>query len=275
MPFDWFTIAAQTINFLALLWLLKRYLYHPILNGLDARERRLKKILDNANNKNIQAEKRKYEFECQQQELEEKRSSIIKKATIEANQERQKLFHSAQLAADNMLTKRLRALQDELRNLQHSVLIRNIDEVYATAEKILSELASTQLQHAMFEKFLFQLKNITNEQQPVFLSALKRANYLVLVRCAFELSDRDKNQMKQALETLLGEENSIGLSISFVHVPELIAGLEMSVSGWKLAWSVSHHIQRLKEQVHENIQQVQSRQQITPKKASSRSATAH
>ena len=36
MSIDWITVAAQLINFLVLVWLLKRFLYRPILNGIDA-----------------------------------------------------------------------------------------------------------------------------------------------------------------------------------------------------------------------------------------------
>jgi len=38
MSIDWITVLAQIVNFLVLIWLLKRYLYRPILNGIDARE---------------------------------------------------------------------------------------------------------------------------------------------------------------------------------------------------------------------------------------------
>lgn len=38
MSVDWITVLAQIVNFLVLVWLLKRYLYRPILNGIDARE---------------------------------------------------------------------------------------------------------------------------------------------------------------------------------------------------------------------------------------------
>ena len=38
MSIDWVTVLAQIANFLVLLWLLKRFLYRPILNGIDARE---------------------------------------------------------------------------------------------------------------------------------------------------------------------------------------------------------------------------------------------
>ena len=37
MLFDWFTIAAQLVNFLVLVWLLKRFLYKPILKAIDER----------------------------------------------------------------------------------------------------------------------------------------------------------------------------------------------------------------------------------------------
>jgi len=41
MLLDWFTIGAQALNFLILVWLLKHFLYKPILNAVDAREWRL------------------------------------------------------------------------------------------------------------------------------------------------------------------------------------------------------------------------------------------
>ena len=41
MLIDWFTVSAQAVNFLILVWLMKRYLYQPILVAIDAREKRI------------------------------------------------------------------------------------------------------------------------------------------------------------------------------------------------------------------------------------------
>jgi len=41
MLIDWFTVGAQVINFAILVWLLKRFLYKPILAAVDAREARI------------------------------------------------------------------------------------------------------------------------------------------------------------------------------------------------------------------------------------------
>ena len=51
MLIDWFTVGAQTINFLILVWLMKRFLYKPILHAIDAREERIAKELADADAK--------------------------------------------------------------------------------------------------------------------------------------------------------------------------------------------------------------------------------
>ena len=38
MLIDWFTVGAQVLNFLILVWLMKRFLYKPVLDAIDARE---------------------------------------------------------------------------------------------------------------------------------------------------------------------------------------------------------------------------------------------
>ncbi len=36
MLIDWFTVGAQVLNFLILVWLMKRFLYQPILRNRSA-----------------------------------------------------------------------------------------------------------------------------------------------------------------------------------------------------------------------------------------------
>ncbi|MEF9674151.1 hypothetical protein QNM99_26650 [Pseudomonas sp. PCH446] len=55
MLIDWFTVGAQILNFLILVWLLKRFLYHPILNAIDAREQRIAKELADADAEKTEA----------------------------------------------------------------------------------------------------------------------------------------------------------------------------------------------------------------------------
>jgi len=51
MLIDWFTVGAQALNFLILVWLMRRFLYRPILHAIDEREKRIVAELSNADAK--------------------------------------------------------------------------------------------------------------------------------------------------------------------------------------------------------------------------------
>ena len=52
-----FTVLAQLVNFLILVWLLKRFLYKPILHAIDEREKGIAAQLAQAEGKVAEAQK--------------------------------------------------------------------------------------------------------------------------------------------------------------------------------------------------------------------------
>ena len=63
MLIDWFTVVAQILNFLVLVWLLKRFLYKPVLDAIDAREKGIATKLADAEAKEAEALKEHQEFD--------------------------------------------------------------------------------------------------------------------------------------------------------------------------------------------------------------------
>src|ERR1700683_5217260 len=100
MLIDWFTVGAQAINFLILVWLMKRYLYKPILHAIDAREKRIAAELADADAKKAEAKKDRDEFQHKNEEFDKRRAALLSKATEEAKAERQRLMDEARKAAD-------------------------------------------------------------------------------------------------------------------------------------------------------------------------------
>src|SRR5690625_1258947 len=62
MEVDWFTVIAQILNFLVLVWLLKRFLYKPVLNAIDEREKKIASELEDAALHKAEARKEKEKF---------------------------------------------------------------------------------------------------------------------------------------------------------------------------------------------------------------------
>ena len=84
MGIDWFTFFAQIINFLILVWLLKRFLYQPILHAIDAREKRIAAELADADAKKAEAQKERDEFQHKNEEFDQQRAALLRQATDEA-----------------------------------------------------------------------------------------------------------------------------------------------------------------------------------------------
>ena len=96
MLIDWFTVGAQALNFLILVWLMRRFLYKPILHAIDEREKRIAAELSNADAKKAEAEKERDEFQNKNTEFDQQRAALLSKATDEAQAERQRLLDEAQ-----------------------------------------------------------------------------------------------------------------------------------------------------------------------------------
>ena len=66
MNINWFTVIAQVINFLILVWLLKKFLYKPILNAIDEREKKIADKIKDADAQKALAHKEEENFKKQQ-----------------------------------------------------------------------------------------------------------------------------------------------------------------------------------------------------------------
>ena len=95
MLIDWFTVAAQVVNFLILVWLLKRFLYKPVLAAIDEREKRIATQLQDAEKKKAEALKEQAEFQHKNEELDHQRVALLADAATAAKTEREKLIAAA------------------------------------------------------------------------------------------------------------------------------------------------------------------------------------
>ena len=160
MLIDWFTVGAQALNFIILVWLLKRFLYKPIRNAVDAREKRIAAELADADAKRIEAQKERDEYQHKNEAFDQQRAALLSKATDEANAERQRLLDDARKAADALSAKRQQELRSDADNLDQAIRRRTEQEVFAIARKALTDLATTSLEERMSEVFSRRLRTM-------------------------------------------------------------------------------------------------------------------
>jgi F-type H+-transporting ATPase subunit b len=251
MLIDWFTIVAQAINFLILAWLMKRFLYKPILDAIDAREKRIAAELADAATKKAEAQKDRDEFQHKNEEFDQQRAALLSKATDEAQAERQRLLDEARNAAASLSSKRQESLRNEEQNLHQAICRRTQQEVFAIVRKTLTDLAGTSLEERLGEVFNRRLRGLDGPAKAGLAEALKTAAEPALVRSVFDLP----TEQRAAIQNALNETFSAEIHVRFETAPDLISGIELTTNGQKVAWSIADYLASLEKGVVELLKE--------------------
>jgi len=264
MPIDWFTVIAQAINFLILVWLLKRFLYKPILHAIDQREKGIANQLAEAEAKKADAQKERDDFQHKNETFDQERAALLKKVTDEATAERQRLLDEARKDADSLRAKRQEELQNEQRNLSQEIIRWTQKEVFDITRKTLADLATASLEEKMSEAFVVRLRALSGLAKEQLAAALKSSAHPVRVCSAFDLPAAQRSAIDRAVKETFAAE----VQVQFETTPELISGIELSANGRKVAWSIADYLATLAksagELLHEDAKPTSSAKS-TPK----------
>jgi len=250
MLIDWFTVGAQALNFLLLVWLLKRFLYQPILDAISAREQRTALQLADAAAKQAAAIKERDEFNRKNAQFDSERAALFGKLTEEVKAEHQRLLEEARKDAEGLRSRLQDALRTEQQALGGEIARRTCEQVFAIARQALADLASTSLEDAMARTFIERLRALDQAERKLLAAAVASAPAAVLVRSAFDLPALQRTGIEQAIAEICGAP----AQLSYETVPGLVTGVELSANGRKLAWSVADYLGALQKSAGEMLQ---------------------
>ncbi|AKB78605.1 ATP synthase B chain [Methanosarcina horonobensis HB-1 = JCM 15518] len=240
---------------------MKRFLYKPILNAIDAREKRVADELANADTKKAEAEKEKEEFKHKNEEFDQQRSALLNKAKEDAKAERQRFFEEVRKEASDLRAKQQEALKNEEENLSQEIGRRTQQEIFSIARKVLEDLAGTSLEERAVDVFSQRMRTLNDEEKKQLASALGASLGQVLVRTAFDLPQEQRDSIKKTIKETLGIETQP----KFETVPDLISGIELTTDGQKVAWSIADYLTSLQKSIDELLkEQPRSKARIEP-----------
>jgi F-type H+-transporting ATPase subunit b len=249
MLIDWFTVGAQIVNFLILVWLLKHFLYKPILDAIDAREKKIAAELADADAKKAEAEKERTDFEDKNKAFDEQRNALLGKAADEAKAERERLIDQAKKDAESLRANQADVLREDQIRLGSEISLLAEKEVFAIARKTLTDLATVSLEERIGEVFTRRLRELDPKAKGLLGAALKNSSQPVLVRSAFDLPPGQK----AAIQNALNETFSAVVRIKFEDSQDAICGVELTANSQKVGWSISSYLTALSKKVSDLV----------------------
>ncbi len=247
MLIDWFTICAQMVNFIILVWLMQHFLYKPILHAIDAREKIIATKISDAEAEKTEAKKEFDKFQAKNDTFDKQRNDLLKKAQDEAKAESQRIVNEARKESEDLRKQRLSALQREQQLLNETISRKTREEVFSVSRKVLQDLAGIALEEQMSEAFMQQLRDLDGEKKEELAKILTKSSESSVISSAFALSDKQRN----AIEQILNEMFSDKIHVCFETKPELICGISLTTNGQKIAWSISDYLISLDSSVKE------------------------
>jgi len=249
MQINWFTVIAQIVNFIVLVWLLKRFLYKPILKAIDERENKIAGQIKDAEAKDAKAKKEQVEFARKNEAFDKEKKKLMDKAVAETNKEKEKLLEAARNEATVLQSKLENSLKEMKENLKRDIAQKTQEEVFAIARKTLADLASLSLEEQSANIFIKRLHDLKKEEKKKFIEAFKAGSNLILVQSAFDLPKKQQTDIQSAVNEIFDTKTQF----QFKTVPEIISGIELTSNGYKLAWSISEYLNSLQKSISETM----------------------
>jgi len=245
MLIDVFTVVAQIVNFLILVYLLKRFLFHRIIKIMDEREGQIAGRMKAADTAKDEAGKELEKQQSIRKDLEQRWDEMLAQAKKDARQKREAMVKDARGKIEEeekhwreaMLKQRTAFLRD-LRHL-------SCEQVCRVSRKVLSDLANETLENQLIDSFIAQLGQLDQKQKDDFIRVIQQDERKLKVNSSFKLTREKESEIRKSLEEMTGDK----ISIDFQVMPELICGIETRSEGKKISWNIENYLDGLEEQL--------------------------
>ncbi len=242
MLIDWFTVAAQVVNFIILALLLRRFLYRPVAEAIAGRKKKIADELAAADAVRQEAFRIKALYEENHRQLEARRHELLAVARQEADAEKALLMEEVRKETEEERNKLVRAFRDDRELIRHQISRMAREEVFTIARKTLTDLASRDLESYIFDEFLKHLEAPDALQEQQYRQMLISGPPAVVIRTAFGLTTAQQKAISSALNRLLYPNP---VRPSFEIKPELICGVEVQINYYRLEWNISGHLHEI------------------------------
>jgi F-type H+-transporting ATPase subunit b len=234
MGLDWSTIVLEIVNFLVLVWLLKRFLYRPVLATLAERRSRIEGVLAEAKETEERASALKGQFESRLADWEQEKAAA--RASLETamalERERQMEALAEALAAERERSAAQEAHRQE--TLKRELAAEAGAEARRFASTLLGRVAGRETEARLVELFIEELGALPEERLGVLRTG-QNARARGVFATAYPLPEPLRARLAGAVEARLGVRGEF----DFVEDSGLLAGVRLSLGAWQLDFSVA------------------------------------
>ncbi len=144
----------RTINFIALVILLVKFLAKPVASGLSGRQKQVNEELQDLESKRDAAQAEYKEFETRLAGMEQEMERVVEQAVAQAGNEKQRILREAEDAAEDIKRQAEASIQTELEDAKRLLRVEVADQAAVMAEELIVKNLTSADQVTITEQFL-------------------------------------------------------------------------------------------------------------------------
>jgi F-type H+-transporting ATPase subunit b len=243
MELDWTTFLLEIVNFLVLVWLLKRFLYRPVLDSIAQRKLDIEKRVADSQLIRKEAESLREQYERRIADWEQEKATARSRVLEEVGAERTRLMAGLRASLEQERAKSRALEQQRLNELSRQVEETALVQGAQFAAALLSRLATADLETQVVRVVLDDLRKLPEEQRQAMRAAAAESAMSSTITSAYQLGPGDRQALAEAFASLVG----CPVSCTWRQDPELKAGLHIRLGTWILSANLRDELKFFRE----------------------------
>lgn len=247
MEFSWSTFILEIINFLILIWILKYFLYKPVLKIIDERKAGIQKDMDDAQKTRDESLMLKLHYENRLQDWQQEKQQFRNKLHEDIASERERLMQELNRSLKLEQKKAEVIKQRQIKEAEKIAQQQALNHGARFTASLLSRLASEELESRLFELFLQDLAVLPESRQEILRTTAVEQEQAITIVSGYELSQSDRQKLEETLYRLI----EVRLDYDYQTDPQLLAGVRIAFGPWVLHANLQDELKFFTESVHD------------------------
>lgn len=250
MQIDWLTVAAQVVNFLILVYLLRRFLYRPVMTAMAQREAGIAQQLKEAASRETEAAQEAARYREKTEALARDRDALLRAAATEVEERRKSMLDEARQEVDASRAIWQKEVDRERLEFLRLFKPQAAAALTRAARRMLADMADVELEQQLIRTFVKQLETLDHAVLAAVRKSAAKAGD-IRVTTSFEADADTRARIRRAIQHHLLDDKET--EIEFHHSAALVCGIEVNTNGRKLGWTVDNYLQTLEQELDQAL----------------------
>lgn len=246
MELNWSTFLLEILNFLVLVWILKRFLYKPVLAVITHRREAIEQQLADARSLHEEAAGLQARYQARLGEWEQERRKALDDLAREIEAERVRRLAALQAELEQEKQKAASTEARRQADMRHQAEQTALVQAARFAARLLGQAAGPELEQKLVDLVLEELSQLPESRVTALRNSWGETPAEAVIGTAFPLAEPRRQRLEQAMSALAGA----GLPVRFEQQPDLLAGVRITVGAWVLGANLRDELNSLAEFAH-------------------------